>query len=104
MVELPPGYSANLSRRCFLLKTQNSLRLMITTMNEKKTQPLNFASGNIVREALASDEIRAAVRERLCAEGKLPHYTRERMTQIVRAFLAEEKAKEDGIQETNPTV
>ena len=74
---------------------------MIATMNEKKTQPLNLASGSLIREALANDEIRASVRERLRAEGKLPHYTRERMTQIVRAFLAEEKAKEDAQETTS---
>ena len=73
-------------------------------MNEIKSQPLNLASGNIVREALANDEIRANVRERVRAEGKLPHYTRENMTQIVKAFLAEEEARKAGMEETKPSV
>ena len=72
-------------------------------MNENKTTPLSLASGSFIREALANDEIRTAVRERLRAEGKLPHYTRERMTQIVRAFLAKEKAKQNDAQETTPS-
>ena len=70
-------------------------------MKENQTKPLNLASGRIVREALANDEIREGVRARLLAEGKLPHYTREKIASIVKAFLVEEAGK-DSIRETEP--
>ena len=49
--------------------------------------------GSFIREALADDEVRKSVRARLLAEGRLPHFSREKLASIVRESVAEGPAQ-----------